>query len=60
MPKTKGGRKIRHSVNVPDPMYQAIEDIIEKRKVPESYISVDDFVRDAIRLRLKELKPLEH
>lgn len=58
MPKTKGGRKLRHSVNVPDPMYQAIEQIIGKETMPESYVSVDDFIRDAVRRRLEELKPL--
>lgn len=49
MPKT--------TINVPRPMYETIKKIVEDGGLPQSYVSVDDFVRDALRRRLEELKP---
>jgi len=36
-------------------MYEFVRDLISKQKLPGGYVSVDDFVRDLIRQRLREL-----
>ena len=59
MPKKRsGGRVERTTVNVPKPLYEAIREIVEDKKTIQGYVSVDDFIRDTLRRRLEELKPL--
>lgn len=49
----KKGRKERKTVNVPLEMYEMVKKIVENGKL--GYVSADDFIRDAIRKRLREL-----
>jgi len=53
--KRKTGRKERKSVNLPQPMYEFVRDLILKQKLPSGYVSVDDFVRDIVRQKLRSL-----
>lgn len=49
------GRKERRSVNIPLSLYAFIRDLINKQELPGGYVSVDDFIRDLTRQRLREL-----
>ena len=53
--KEKSGRKERTTVSIPIKMYEFIKKLIEEGKLVGGYVSVEDFVRDAIRKRLREL-----
>jgi len=55
MGEEKPGRKKRTTVSIPVKMHEFIKKLIEEEKLPGGYISVDEFVRDAIRKRLREL-----
>lgn len=58
MKKGKASKRMpTRSVNVPRPLYDAIKKIVEEGGLIQSYVSVDDFVRDVLRRRLDELKP---
>ena len=49
------GRKERTTVGIPAKMYEFIKKLVEEEKLPGGYVSVEDFVRDAVRKRLREL-----
>lgn len=57
MPKSTSsrGRKAYQAVNIPRPMYEAIRNLVENGKLAGGYVSADDFIRDAIRRRLRDL-----
>lgn len=49
------GRKERRSVGIPAKLYDFIKKLVEEEKLPGGYVSVDEFIRDAARKRLREL-----
>ena len=42
-------------MNIPLSLYAFIRDLINKQELPGGYVSVDDFIRDLTRQRLREL-----
>jgi len=48
-------RKSYRTVNIPKPLYEFIKQFVESGKFPLGYVSADDFIRDTLRLRLREL-----
>lgn len=56
MPRGKPSKRTpRTTVNVPKALYDAIRDLVEEGKAAEGYVSVDDFIRDTLRERLRQL-----
>jgi len=59
MSKTKKDRGTyqKTTVNIPRPLYEAVKRLVEAEDLCEGYVSVDDFIRDLLRRRLREIKP---
>jgi len=53
--KEQSRRKSYRTVNVPKPLYEFIKRFVESGRFPWGYVSADDFIRDTLRLRLREL-----
>jgi len=48
------GRTERTTVNVPIALYEAVKKLVEEGNLEGGYVSVDEFIRDTLRKRLRE------